>query len=1187
MQLTNLDILNDLKKNIINWYPMKENVTVLQIGEDKEIYDAILEKTKNISVISEKGLYKASQKYNFVVLIGVFERLKTEKEIKHLLEFAKNSITVDGKILLAMQNKFGMKYWAGEKSNSSTMKYETIISSKENVLSYTKIKQILEELDMKFKFYYPLPDYKTTNVIFTDEILPDDKNIDSRLLNLCENEEIFDFSEREAYKQIIKDDKKLFSFFSNAFFIEIAKENNFEDIKYVSFSNTRKKEYQIQTVIKSDYVFKTASNKNSLNHIKSISENINILKRCNLNLIDEFKNETIVSKYLKDAELLDTVLNRIYYEKGKEEFIKKIKEFYETIIMKLLIDKSTSEKTVFEQYNIDIPNDIKSKLHFTKNGLYDLITQNCLVQNDNIFIFDQEWKKENIPIEFILYRAIYYFSNINDKDELYSDLGISEYISYFNELEIKIQDEILDKQVWKMHQNAVIYTGKNIDIINEYHRIIENYKLEIIKKDNKIKKDELQLKDFEQGIFGLRKGIEDLNHLIKVKDEQLVHYADDLRTITNSTSWKVIKFLKYLYWSLNPFNGVKFIDRIMPPGGKRRIEYDKKKNEKEYEKRVQNYIKMADEETVEYWKGIDHRKYLKYQKILEKQFTNELSDYEKWLLSNLTTEEELRKQRRKKFFKMPKISILVPLYNTDLVFFKELLHSVHCQTYTNWELCLADGSPKPLKEIEKMCIKDKRIKYHFIGENKGISGNTNEALKLATGDYISLLDHDDLLTEDCLYEVVKTINKNPNVEFIYTDEDKIKLIDEPEFDPHFKPDFAPDTLRSGNYICHFSVFKKSLMNKLEGERDLYNGAQDFDLILRMSEITKNIIHIPKILYHWRISATSTAGCSDAKPYAYIAGVRAIEDHINRLGLKGKVSYGEGAGTYRVQYDVIGNPKVTILIPNKDGINMLKKCIDSVLEKTTYNNYEIVIIENNSENEETFKYYKEIEKNEKIKVIYYPEKGFNYSRIINYGVKNTHGDFIVQLNNDTELLTSDWLEQMLGFCQREDVGAVGVKLYYPDNTIQHAGIIIGALSLAAHVFRNLPKERLGYFLRDRLIQDLNAVTAACMMTKRKTFEDVGFMNEDFAVAFNDVDFCLKIRKNGKLIVYNPYVELIHYESKTRGEDDSPEKAQRFQNEVKLFWSIWDKKLKQGDEYYNKNLSLDSDQFEIRTEKVITD
>ena len=274
MQLTNLDILNDLKKNIINWYPMKENVTVLQIGEDKEIYDAILEKTKNISVISEKGLYKASQKYNFVVLIGVFERLKTEKEIKHLLEFAKNSITVDGKILLAMQNKFGMKYWAGEKSNSSTMKYETIISSKENVLSYTKIKQILEELDMKFKFYYPLPDYKTTNVIFTDEILPDDKNIDSRLLNLCENEEIFDFSEREAYKQIIKDDKKLFSFFSNAFFIEIAKENNFEDIKYVSFSNTRKKEYQIQTVIKTDYVFKTASNKNSLNHIKSISENI-------------------------------------------------------------------------------------------------------------------------------------------------------------------------------------------------------------------------------------------------------------------------------------------------------------------------------------------------------------------------------------------------------------------------------------------------------------------------------------------------------------------------------------------------------------------------------------------------------------------------------------------------------------------------------------------------------------------------------------------------------------------------------------------------------------------------------------------------------------------------------------------------------------------------------------------------
>ena len=559
-----------------------------------------------------------------------------------------------------------------------------------------------------------------------------------------------------------------------------------------------------------------------------------------------------------------------------------------------------------------------------------------------------------------------------------------------------------------------------------------------------------------------------------------------------------------------------------------------------------------------------------------------VTPYQIWMSINDPTPEELEKQRKTKFKINPKISILVPMYNTPVNFFSELVEYLINQTYTNWELCLADGSPEKNTQLEKIYKKDDRIKYNYTGKNLGISGNTNEALKMATGDYIALLDHDDLLPVNCLYEVVKAINEDPEIEFIYTDEDKITTTDKPRFDPHFKPDFGIDTLRSNNYICHFSVFRKDLMEKLGGERSKYDGAQDYDIILRMSEIAKNIKHIPKVLYHWRVHELSTSKPGgDAKPYAFEAGIPVLQDHLKRVGLEGEVTHGATLGTYKIDYKVKGNPKVTILIPNMNEAQTLKKCIDSILKLTTYKNYEIVIIENNSTEESIFSYYKELEKNEKIKILYYPEKGFNYSNIINYGVKNTDGEYIVQLNNDTELLTPDWLEKMVGMNQREDVGAVGVKLYYPDNTIQHAGTIIGVYGVAGHVFRGLHKNAHGYFARESHIQNLSAVTAACMMAKRSVYENVGYMNPEFAVAFNDIDFCLKIIQSGKLIIYNPFVEFIHYESKTRGAEDTEEKQKRFQGEIDLFYKKWGEYKKKGDPYYNPNLRLDSDKYEIKT------
>lgn len=559
--------------------------------------------------------------------------------------------------------------------------------------------------------------------------------------------------------------------------------------------------------------------------------------------------------------------------------------------------------------------------------------------------------------------------------------------------------------------------------------------------------------------------------------------------------------------------------------------------------------------------------------------------YQMWIENNEPTKEEIEEQRNKKFKLNPKISIIIPMYNTPLNFFKELVDSLIDQTYTNWELCLADGSPEKNQKLEKIYKKDERIKYKFIGENKGIAGNTNEALSLVTGDFVALLDHDDLLPIFSLYEIVKCINENPDVEFIYTDEDKFEKLGGKRYDPYFKSDFAPDTLRANNFICHFSVFKKELMDKLGGFRNEYDGAQDYDILLRMSEETNNIIHIPKILYHWRVHSLSTAKSGGtAKPYAYEAGIKAIQDHIDRIGLKGTVESGNTLGTYKVNYEIQGNPKVSIVIPNKDYIKTLKVCLNSIKKLTTYENYEIIIVENNSEEKETFEYYKKIDGKDKIKVVYFPEKEFNYSKIINFGVENSTGEYIVQLNNDTELLTPNWLQEMLGFAQRDDVGAVGAELFYPDNTIQHAGIIIGIGGVAGHVFKNLPKGIHGYFSKDAMIQNLSAVTAACIMTPKSVYDEVGYMDEKFKVAFNDVDFCLKIRQTGKLIVYNPYVQFTHYESKSRGFEDTPEKKKRFQSEIDRFHDKWQSVLDKGDPYYNKNLRLDNDQCAIRTEKV---
>lgn len=580
-------------------------------------------------------------------------------------------------------------------------------------------------------------------------------------------------------------------------------------------------------------------------------------------------------------------------------------------------------------------------------------------------------------------------------------------------------------------------------------------------------------------------------------------------------------------------------------------------------------------------KGVLHKiAYKKNEKEAMKQFGTK----------SFPDEARAKAERETVFPRMPKISILVPLWNNEREFQKEMLDSVMNQTYQNWELCLADGSDDAhsyMGEISKeyAARSNGRIVYKKLEKNEGISGNTNACLAMATGEFIGLLDQDDILHPSTLYEYVKAINEK-DADYIYCDETTFKSgnIDH-MLTMHFKPDYAPDNLRANNYICHFSVFKRDLLQGTELFRSQFDGSQDHDMILRLTDAAQNVVHVPKLLYYWRCHATSVASNIEAKPYAIEAARGAVAENLRSHGFKNfQITSTRAFETiFKIRYQIIGSPRISIVIPNKDHVEDLKRCISSIEEKSTYDNYEIVVVENNSETKEIKDYYELLKDDPRVKVVTYTGS-FNYSAINNFGVKETTGEYILLLNNDTQVITVNWMEEMLMYAQREDVGAVGAKLYYGDKTIQHAGVVIGlgAHRTAGHTHYKQHRENLGYMGRLCYAQDVTAVTGACLLVKKSLFEKVGGLDESFAISLNDVDFCLKLRKLGLLNVFTPFAELYHFESISRGLDDQGEKAERYNRESAHFRDKWKKELQQGDPYYNPNFSLDRSDFSLRVE-----
>lgn len=561
-------------------------------------------------------------------------------------------------------------------------------------------------------------------------------------------------------------------------------------------------------------------------------------------------------------------------------------------------------------------------------------------------------------------------------------------------------------------------------------------------------------------------------------------------------------------------------------------------------------------------------------------------NYNFWIDVHEDYDEKKAIEEIKKFSYKPKVSIVMPVYNVEEQWLRACVDSVRNQYYQNWELCIADDCSsdahiKPL--LEEFKSLDSRIKVVYRAENGHISEASNSALAIATGEFVGLLDNDDTLAEFALYEVVKLLNEHPEADLIYSDEDKLSE-DNKRSQPFFKTDWAPDILLATNYICHFGVYRKTIIDEIGGFRKGYEGAQDYDLVLRFTEKTDKIFHIQKILYHWRMISNSTAVNPESKGYAFEAGLKSLEDALERRGIKGIVTHGAFPGVYNIDYEIVNDGLVSVIIPTRDNAADLKGCIDSIFEKTIYQNFEIIVADNGSEKEETFKlfeyYTKKYKDQFKVVRIDIP---FNFSQINNLAVKESTGEYLLFLNNDITVITKGWMKRMVSYAQQEHVGAVGAKLYYPDNTIQHAGVLLGMGGVAGHGHVGYPRGDYGYFGKLVTTNNYTSVTAACMMVKRVDFDRVNGFEEKLTVAFNDVDLCLKLYELGKFNVWLHNVELYHYESKSRGAEDTYSKYKRFNSEIKYMKDHWLKYIK-NDPYYNRNLTRVDGNYAISVDIV---
>ena len=675
-----------------------------------------------------------------------------------------------------------------------------------------------------------------------------------------------------------------------------------------------------------------------------------------------------------------------------------------------------------------------------------------------------------------------------------------------------------------------------------------------------------QISDLQQNVKGLERQILFLQDDVARRDASVAKLQRDIHVLLHSVSWRVAAPLRWPGASLLRIQHLAGVvgRAVRASGGVKPM--------------IRKVLSLYRREG---FSGL--RNGFRQRRDLSQESAKR-NDYDEWIQRYDCIDDEQRAAIQKRIAVMPDrplISVVMPTYNPKPEWLKEAIESIRNQLYPNWELCIADDlstDPAIRPLLEQLSGEDPRIKVIFRERNGHISAASNSALQLATGDWVALLDHDDLLPEHALYCVANAIVANPSARLIYSDEDKMDASGR-RHDPYFKCDWNRDLFYSQNFFSHLGVFHKPLLDTVEGFRIGIEGSQDYDLVLRCIEHVDDdaIHHIPRVLYHWRVHAESTAGGADAKPYAALAGERALNEHFARRGVAASVEWITRG--YHTHYSLPATlPLVSLIIPTRNGLNLMRQCIDSIVGKTTYSNYEIIVVDNGSDDPDVLRYFESLSQDARIRVLR-DDSPFNYSALNNSAVVQARGELVALINNDIEVISPDWLSEMVSLALQPGVGAVGAKLYYPDDTLQHGGVVLGIAGVAGHANKHAQRPAYGYFGRTCLIGSYSAVTAACMVVRKSIYQEVGGLNEkDLTIGFNDIDFCLRIREAGYRNVWTPYAELYHHESATRGGEVNPQRRVQFLTEIAYMQQRWGDVLSR-DPAYSPNLTLDYEDFSL--------
>lgn len=1241
-----------------------EKVTCIELSQKRSMINAYRNKNKdNVEIIvgNFQDIESSLDKYDCITLIGVFEYadayIDSANPYVEFLNIVKKHLKENGKLVIAIENKLGLKYFAGCREDHFGDYFEGVegYTNTSGVKTFAKkeLEDILCKAGLdKYKFYYPYPDYKMPHKIYSDDYLPRVGELNTNIQNF-DRERMLLFDESKVYNNLIKEG--LFAECSNSFLV-IAKIAELDErYVYEKISNDRAEEFSISTRLIDDRnssieVRKFAASKESLPHIKNIYKWSEALskqyKESKLSICESVLKDGAACSPFVSGKTLEDMADRFIQSNQPEKAEDLIREY----IAEIVKYNSTKDFEVTPEF-VKVFGNVRLEGHYKSGAVndIDMVLNNVISSSDGWKLIDYEWTFDfPVPVEFIIYRIIHYYIETNNSRDALRNVKFfdasEQDIQTFAQMEKSFQKYVkgnsslvreLYAQFGRPCINVSSLIERNRGVVSVYSDCGNGYS----------EAEKISISDISYGSgsyrieFPVKRGVKkyrfdpcETQCLIRINSVKMngninisyttngSHFADNTYAYENDP-WieipvenTIIEKIQIDYTLSN--NLGEFYKKIMSDMGIDAVIAENNALRQQIgitESQVRNLLLEREERMRSIsWRITKPLRFIKrclrkikqlIKKILKSnKYTHAICKKAKAIIRGenknnpeiqkvsdiieiMCPKKEWENQRNTVFDRDITFSILVPLYNTPERFLREMIESVQYQTYAKWELCLADGSDDNHPEVGEICKQyasdDNRIKYKKLDENKGISGNTNACIDMATGNYIALFDHDDFLHPAVLFENMKAICET-GADYLYTDEATFQgtnifnIITK-----HCKPDFAIDNLRANNYICHFSVFSAKLLEKAGKFRPEYDGSQDHDMILRLTDAANKVYHIRKILYYWRSHPNSVASDISAKTYAIDAAKRAVMAHLDRVGLKAEVESSKAFPTiFRFKYALTATPKVSVIIPNCNHLKDIKKCISSITKKSTYDNYEIIIIDNNSYKKEIFDYYEEIQKDSRIKVIKY-EGEFNYAKINNFGVEQATGDYLILLNNDTEVISESWIEELLMYAQRDDVAVVGAKLYYPDDTIQHAGIVIGlgADRAAGHIHYGVDKDNVGYMGKLYYAQNVSAVTGACMMVKTSIYKEIGGLDEEFTVAFNDVDFCLQAREKGYLNIFTPYCEMYHYESRSRGMEDTSEKKDRFKKEVNLFRNKWKKVLDDGDPYYNPNFSLDRADYYI--------